>query len=410
MSEPKANADPADRTPPDQSRWFRRHPRAALLLFTLVLVLGLLMGVDALLGLKDPSQSPDKVPISTRSIRLKEHKPLMDITARPSDEYMKTVDGLVQKACRFRADANAFVMPSMVHERADATIVFLGGSTTECIYVDEELRFPYLAGRRLQEATGLTINSCNGGVSGNVTLHSVNILLNKVVPLRPRVVVMMHNINDLVTLLYMGTYWSDHFSRSLITVGPDPDLQRSFGQKLRCMGYDVCDAFVPNLTRRIQGLAVRAGGGWDEWSQVRGRRIDYDADALAGQFERSLRAFIALCRVYDIQPVLMTMPSRLTDKGDAIVLDGVAQVFGTRDGYAGFKAGFDRFNQTIRDVGRSQNVPVIDLAAQIPQDRLHMYDAVHFNDHGSTVAAEIIAKELAPLLKGPATRPGRNPS
>ncbi len=405
MSQSTPDAAPSASQPSDRPRWFRRHPRAALLLFTLVLVLGLLKGADALLGLKDPNKEPDKVPISTRSIRLKEHKPLMDITARPSDEYMKTVDGLVQKAYRFRADENAFVMPSMVHQRADATIVFLGGSTTECIYVDEELRFAYLAGRRLEEATGLKINSCNGGVSGNVTLHSVNILLNKVVPLGPRAVAMMHNVNDLVTLLYMGTYWSDHFSRSLITVGPDGDPRRSFSQKLRCMGYDFCDAFVPNLTRRIQSLGVRAGGGWDEWSQVRGRKIDYDAAALAAQFERSLRAFVALCRVYDIQPVLMTMSSRLTDKPDAIVLDGVAQVFGTRDGYAGFKAGFDRFNQTIRDVGRSENVPVIDLAAKIPQDNRHMYDAVHFNDHGSTVAAGIIAKEMAPLLKGPASRP-----
>jgi len=126
--------------------------------------------------------------------------------------------------------------------------------------------------------------------------------------------------------------------------------------------------------------------------------------ALAAQFERSLRAFVALCRVYDIQPVLITMSSRLTDKPHTVVLDGVAQVFGTRDGYAGFKAGFDRFNQTVRDVGRSENVPVIDLAAKIPQDNRHMYDAVHFNDHGSTVAAEIIAKDLAPLLKGPTTR------
>ena len=87
-------ADAATDNEADRPRWFRRHPRAALLLFTLVLLLGLLMGADALLGLKDPNQSPDKVPISARSIRLKEHRPLMDITARPSDEYMKTVDGL----------------------------------------------------------------------------------------------------------------------------------------------------------------------------------------------------------------------------------------------------------------------------------------------------------------------------
>ena len=54
-------------------------------------------------------------------------------------------------------------MPSKVHDHPDLTLAFLGGSTTECIYVDENNRFPYLAGRLIEEQTGLKVNSYNAG-------------------------------------------------------------------------------------------------------------------------------------------------------------------------------------------------------------------------------------------------------
>ena len=55
---------------------------------------------------------------------------------------------------------------------------------------------------------GARINSYNGGMSGNNSLNVIDLLINKVIPLKPDVVVFMENINDLSTLLYEGTYWS----------------------------------------------------------------------------------------------------------------------------------------------------------------------------------------------------------
>src|SRR4030042_1745628 len=96
------------------------------------------------------------------------------------------------------------------------TLVFLGGSTVACIYVEEENRFPYLVCNLLAQKTGKRITSINSGVGGNNSLHSLDILLNKLVPVRPDVVVMMHNINDLVALIFERTYWSKNPSRAAI--------------------------------------------------------------------------------------------------------------------------------------------------------------------------------------------------
>ena len=101
--------------------------------------------------------------------------------------------------------------------KPDLTLVFLGASTTACIYVEEESRFPYLVGKLLAQKTGKKITSINSGVGGNNSLHSLDILLNKIIPVRsPTSWCMMHNINDLVALIYDRTYWSKNPTRQPI--------------------------------------------------------------------------------------------------------------------------------------------------------------------------------------------------
>src|SRR4030042_516486 len=107
------------------------------------------------------------------------------------------------------------------HQRPpDLPIDFFGGSTTECVYVDEDNRVPYLAGRLLERQTHLKVNSYNAGRSGNDTLHCINVLMNKVVNLKPDLVVLMENINDLAILMYDKTYWNHHPSRSPLMEKP----------------------------------------------------------------------------------------------------------------------------------------------------------------------------------------------
>ncbi len=59
---------------------------------------------------------------------------------------------------------------------------------------------------------------------------------------------------------------------------------------------------------------------------------------------------------------------------------------------------YDLFNDTIRQVGQKNGVAVIDLAKEVPPDKEHLYDMVHFNDDGSRLAAKIIAAQLKPLV------------
>ncbi len=340
-----------------------------------------------------------------RYIKLREFNPLYRDILVPDPDYLEKSDSLEAKKFVLRVDRQGFIMPSKVHDHPDLTIAFLGGSTTECTYVDEDQRFPYLAGRLIEQQTNLQVNSYNAGRSGANTLHCLNILLNKIVNLQPDIVVLMENINDLAILMHEKTYWNTNPSRSPILEKP-PNF-KTVGQDLRQMFYLVRDLTFPNLSRELKKLfpSGRTSKG-DEFKEVRGKKITIDQDLLVREFSLNLQTFINICRARGITPVLLTQASRLTDHPDPPIKKIMHQLE-TSQGitYGEFKNAFDRLNQTIREVGAKNQVLVIDLAQGIPPVKENICDVAHFNDQGSRLVASLLAADLTPVI----TRLAKNP-
>jgi lysophospholipase L1-like esterase len=318
----------------------------------------------------------------------------------PPDRAVRESDGLVQKPYRVRTEAHGFILPIDHYRKPDKTLVFLGGSTVACIYVDEDSRFPYLVGRLLSQSTGKKITSINSGVGGNNSLHSMDILLNKIVPLRPDMVIMMHNINDLVTLIYDRTYWGPNPTRK-------PIINFYFYKNLtglKALSTLARDMYIPNLHASIRILSRKIFGKKikdpdDEFAYIRGKKLTVDEAAITNEFKMNLVSFINLCRARGITPVLMTQFNRYKPDPDPKVLKAM-QGFASDSGIpvSEFIKLYARFNQTIREVGKEQGVTVIDLATLIPSDKKYIYDVVHLNTQGSKLAAKLISKQLQPLV------------
>ena len=381
---------------PNRQNWLERNPKKVMGVIVLLAIGSLAVVTEKLLALK----THDLInPIGIkRSIKLREFNPLYRDVLVPNQDAMRMSDGLVQKPYVIRVDRQGFIMPSKVHDRPDLTIVFLGGSTTECIYVDENQRFPYLVGRLLEGQTHLKVNSYNAGRSGNNTLHCLNILLNKVVNLKPDIVVLMENINDLAILMYEKTYWNTNPSRSPIQ--ERLPAFKTLGQDLRQDFYLVRDLTFPNLSRELKKIFAFAGKTkGDEFHKVRGQKITIDQDLLVREFSLNLQTFINICRARGITPVLMTQASRLTGNPDPLIKKMMGSLeAGQGITYAAFKGAFDRLNQAIRDVGAKNQVLVIDLAREIPPVKENICDVAHFNNRGSRLVAARIAADLTPII------------
>jgi len=388
---------------PNCKNWLERNPKKVIGVIVLLAIGCLAIVTEKILD----SRTHNLInPIGIkRSIKLQEFNPLYRDVLAPDPDYLRKSDSLEAKKFVLRVDRQGFIMPSKVHDHPDLTIAFLGGSTTECTYVDEDNRFPYLAGRLIEPQTGLKVNSYNAGRSGANTLHCLNILMNKVVNLKPDLVVLMENINDLAILMYEKTYWNTNPSRSPIQ--ERLPTFKTVGQDLRQTFYLVRDLTIPNLSRELKKMSLFGGKvKGDEFKDVRGQKITIDQDLLVREFSLNLQTFINLCRARSIIPVLMTQASRLTDHPDPPIKKIMHQLEISQGiTYAEFKAAFDRLNQTIRDVGAKNQVLVIDLAREIPPVKENICDVAHFNDQGSRLVAARLAAGLIPVVKSLPKKP-----
>src|SRR5436190_22395940 len=240
-------------------------------------------------------------PGPARYLVMREWKRNTDYQFTPSPERRRHSDGGLQEIYPMATDNEGFIEPARRHAQPDLSIVFLGGSTTECMYVAPENRFPHLAAVKLEQALGLKINGINAALSGNNSMHSLLLLLGKVVPLRPDYVVLMHGINDIGALSSNGTYWIK---------GGSLRLFEEEKHSVEDAGKVLVKALIPysseQLTRGYKSVL----------ELVRIRRAQAQTPAQAGQpdrraemgrdFESSLRSFVRVATAWGITPVLMT--------------------------------------------------------------------------------------------------------
>ena len=68
-------------------------------------------------------------------------KPMMH-HARTDHRYSRALLDSEKSRVRLRTDSRSYILPSFQYGDPDVTVAFLGGSTTECIAVLEDIRFP----------------------------------------------------------------------------------------------------------------------------------------------------------------------------------------------------------------------------------------------------------------------------
>ena len=379
----------------EKKNWFEKNQKKTIALILFIAFISLMFGVEKIIGLIN-RQNHLNAEYFTRHITLRERPPLLSGYLQPTKEDLACSDTLKDKRYRYRIDKDGFVVPSLKYSNPDKSLVFLGGSAMECIFVEEENRLPYLAGCLLEKKLGIKINSYNGGHGGNNSMHSLFSLLSKVIPIKPSIVLMMHNINDLVILLYEKTYYNNNPHKEIIVTENYSVLRlaRMFGKKLFPNTYQAASQLV-DLPRYLQLLEFG-----DEFARIRGTRITADKSGIINKFKINLQLFIYICKTNNITPVLMTMQNRLKKVPAEVTLKEFGRLSSDLS-YEEFKHLFDDMNDAVRSKAQENGIMLIDLAKEIPQENDFIYDMVHLNDQGCKRAAEIVSSNLARLLANP---------
>lgn len=328
----------------------------------------MIAGVEAALRIfwNNPFRGSD----TDHILKLAHHHAWVDATAD-----RRAIDPQTPRV-RFRVDGRGRIEPACRFLKPDFSVAFLGGSTTECRAVREEMRFHAVVSKLLEER-GLEVNTLNYARSGNTLHDSINVLFNHAVLDEPDVAVVMHAMNDSGILSAFGTY-SPRMGKKASLADSAKYLLQWLSARSSLWGA------VRNALGR-GGLRPRPAGF---------RRDRKPADP--GPFRCRLLIFIDICRDLGIEPVLMTQPqaSRMANELTPAWTDPTAQ---------------NVFNQAIRAAARQRGARLIDLARVVAADVAEaddelaamqriFYDGTHVTDSGSKTYARIIADDLRDLL------------
>jgi hypothetical protein len=325
---------------------------------------------------------------------------LVDRNVYPEDSYTLNVIKLRKDNYRLVTNRDGLILGPTQYENSDdiktCDILFMGGSTTECLFVSDSMRFPFRTAQLLSDQLKTKIVSLNAGRSGNNTFHAISNLLHTGLLYKPKVVVYMENINDLALLSKTGSYFN---------APPTRTLKKNYSTNRPTYAEHLFQEYLPSLDRRFQSMMLtlkkNSGKQEDTPDEFRGYRSGKVAEEVIMQeFERSLKTMHAMCTANGIRLVMMTQFNRLDSQNSKFLSDinkhsGINELIEWIPTYI-------KMNQLIRDYCQRNGLDCIDLDKAIPRTDQFIYDQVHVNDAGSALASEEITRYFlsSPSLMG----------
>ncbi len=291
-------------------------------------------------------------------------------------------------------------------------ILVIGGSTTECVYLDQHRAWPYLIEKKLREATGLDIWVGNVGISGHNSRHHV-VYMKYLLPQYPRIdtVLILVGTNDL-SLRLLDLKYNPHFLET--PSGEAEVIRKAFymhpSQFEKWLYRKTALWNLWAILQREYFSGPRQDRGGELFRSRQNERkkavmVDQlpDLEPSLAEFRRNLNTLVDIAATHTVRLIFLTQPSMwgedLTPRESEMLVKERVMRPGVKPGreYYSVKAlaeGMARYNQVTLDVCWARRVECIDLATMLPKDLTVFYDDVHFNDGGSERVAEIVSAYL----------------
>lgn len=281
-----------------------------------------------------------------RIIRLKEWGCNKSTFKRPSEkQLLLATEDLEDKDYPLNTDANGFIIDAKLKCRADRckNIVLLGDSFVESVFVDEDKRI-----NAVLEGLAPGFNVLNGGYSGATSLHLVNVIINKVVPVDPEYVVVFVPTNDQRVQAIESGYWNS-------------------------------DARLSPLIPLRKG-EVLAG--------------EYFNHSKLKSVEKMLKLVHLALENFSIPHCFVTTPHRqqITEKDIWL-----RRVGGESDKYLRKVTQRKRINSVCRDFCRKFHVDYVDLEFSIRENNEYFYDDLHLTNASAPVVGALLFEGLKDL-------------
>lgn len=280
-------------------------------------------------------------------------------------------------------------------ESASLKIITVGGSSTECFYLNKEDDWSLLLGQFLRE-DGFNNWVNNAGFSGHSTFGHLKLLQDHIVHLHPDIVLFNIGVNDLsllrashsdeiMLLQNQSLLWKLMSKSRTITLVKNIFSSQHLGQ------YYISSTFNPVDLAVLDSIYIPPT---DEGFLVSfNHRYNY---------AQRIAELIDICRSNDIQPIFIAQPT-LYACGydvDSTIHIGSLKMSHTNDvnGCILYKS-LRVYRNVLKKATEENHCPMIDMDDLFPKNVDYYYDFVHFSKEGSNAFAKMLYEELKPMIE-----------
>lgn len=277
-------------------------------------------------------------------------------------------------------------------------IVTVGGSATECHFLNDDKTWPYLLGKALADSLGRCWLN-NAGFDGHSTYGHIILLNDHVKQLRPSAVVFLAGINDVEAN-------SPTFHDNLNTRGGKVGWRHYLFENSEVL--NVALTFFrgwrsQRFNNTTDELLVLDSVRRQPLSEgVMRARLAAQEPFLAGYRSR-LEQLADTCLAWHILPVFLTQPDQFGAGRDPVT--GADLELFPVDGPDAAMNGellwemLERYNDVVRSVCAERGLPMVDLARLMPKNSLYFYDMTHFTNQGAAEVSRLLSGPLSALFR-----------
>jgi lysophospholipase L1-like esterase len=280
----------------------------------------------------------------------------------------------------YRGDSLAIPKPA-----GEVRVFVVGGSTTECVFLDDREALTRRLQDRLRAAhPGVDVRVYGAGRSGDRSWDHVAMVGQRIAHLQPDLIVLFAGIND----LFAGANRRDYLMRDTAST---PSLKLLLAEaatefqvpRLIMRATSRYDPSQPDIRSEYRRLAA----------QARARPLaEGPPDENVRPYEENLRTVGAIARAHGARVIYMTQATTWNAR-DPRPSEWHWMV-GTRVRYreADLDAAMEHYNDAMRRAAAASGAPLFDLARAIPKSADFFYDDVHFNVAGADTTAAMLAR------------------